>query len=144
MRSPPASGWCWSAGQEPPGRIMCGRNGSSRSNADKAVTPILRQGDYPLVPDELKLLHCGDFRDDARYAFHLENLIRQLREPVPRLGKLIAVPSLPAHYLTRADHSSDFSLSAANGRTLFAQISARSCKTRRARDNGRPAGLRAW
>src|SRR5437763_4768397 len=23
--------------------------------ADKAVTPILRQGDYPLVPDELKL-----------------------------------------------------------------------------------------
>ena len=24
--------------------------------ADKAVTPILRQGDYPLVPDELKLL----------------------------------------------------------------------------------------
>ncbi len=32
--------------------------------ADKAVTPILRQGDYPLVPDELKLLHCEDFRDD--------------------------------------------------------------------------------
>ena len=31
--------------------------------ADKAVTPILRQGDYPLVPDELKLLHCEDFRD---------------------------------------------------------------------------------
>ena len=22
--------------------------------ADKAVTPILRQGDYPLIPDELK------------------------------------------------------------------------------------------
>ena len=27
--------------------------------ADKAVTPIQRQGDYPLVPDELKLLHFG-------------------------------------------------------------------------------------
>jgi hypothetical protein len=29
------------------------------------------------------------------------NLVRQLREPVPPLGKLIAVPSLPAHYLAR-------------------------------------------
>jgi hypothetical protein len=43
--------------------------------------PILRQGDYPLVPDELKLLHCEDFRDDAQHAFHLKNLVRQLREP---------------------------------------------------------------
>ena len=40
--------------------------------ADKAVTPILRQGDYPLVPDELKLLHGEDFRDDAKHAFDLE------------------------------------------------------------------------
>ncbi len=48
--------------------------------ADKAVTPILRQGDYPLVPDELKLLHCQDFRDDTPYAFHFETLVRQLRE----------------------------------------------------------------
>ena len=70
--------------------------------ADKAVTLILRQGDYPLVPDELKLLHREDFRDDAQYAFHLENLVRQLREPVPPLGKLNAVPSLPAHYLARS------------------------------------------
>jgi hypothetical protein len=41
--------------------------------ADKVVTPILRLGDYPLVPDELKLLHCEDFRDDTQYPFHLEN-----------------------------------------------------------------------
>ena len=60
--------------------------------ADKVVTPILRLGDYPLVPDELKLLHCEDFRDDSQYPFHLDNLVRQLREPAPRLGKLIAVP----------------------------------------------------
>ena len=71
--------------------------------ADKVVTPILRLGDYPLVPDELRLLHCEDFRDDSQYPFHLDNLIRQLREPAPRLGKLIAVPSLPAHYLVRAE-----------------------------------------
>ncbi len=33
--------------------------------ADKAITPILRQRVYPLVPDELRLLHGEDFRDDA-------------------------------------------------------------------------------
>lgn len=32
-----------------------------------------------------------------------ENLLRQLREPVPPLGKLIAVPSLPTHCFARAE-----------------------------------------
>jgi hypothetical protein len=32
----------------------------AQARADKAVTPILRQGDYPLVPEELKLLHGED------------------------------------------------------------------------------------
>jgi hypothetical protein len=55
------------------------------------------------VPDELKLLHCEDFRDDAAYGFHLDNLARQLSEAVPPLGKLIAVPSLPVHFLARSE-----------------------------------------
>ena len=71
--------------------------------AEKIVAPILRLGDYPLVPDELKLLHCEDFRDDAAYAFHLDQLIRILREPPAPLGKLIAVPSLPAHFVSRSE-----------------------------------------
>ena len=33
--------------------------------AEKIVTPILRRGDYS-NPDELKLLHCEDFRDDGQ------------------------------------------------------------------------------
>ena len=33
--------------------------------ADKAVTPVPQLGDYPLVPDELKLLHGEEFRDGA-------------------------------------------------------------------------------
>jgi hypothetical protein len=69
--------------------------------AERVVTPILRSGDYSLVPDELKLLHCEDFRDDEDYLFHLDQLVRILREPPPPLGKLIAVPSLPAHFLSR-------------------------------------------
>ena len=56
-----------------------------------------------LVPAELRLLHCEDFRDDARYDFHRDNLIRQLREPAPPLGKLIAVPDLPVHFLSRTE-----------------------------------------
>ena len=83
--------------------------------AEKVVTPILRLNGksadghiidgYSLIPDELKLLHCEDFRDkedfrdEAQYAFHLEQLVRILQEPAPPLGKLIGVPSLPGGVL---------------------------------------------
>jgi WD40 repeat protein len=70
--------------------------------ADKVVTPILRLGDYTTVPEELKLLHCEDFRDDREYTAHLDRLVRILCEPPPALGKLIAVPSLPAHFMSRS------------------------------------------
>ena len=49
--------------------------------AEKVVVPILRLGDYPFVPDELKLLHCEDFRDNAKYEIHLDQLTRVLCEP---------------------------------------------------------------
>ncbi|HEX5106422.1 MAG TPA: NB-ARC domain-containing protein [Pirellulaceae bacterium] len=71
--------------------------------AEKVVTPILRRGDYSLIPDELKRLHCEDFRNDADYAFHLQQLGRILNEPSPPLGKLICVPPLPPQYLSRSD-----------------------------------------
>ena len=69
--------------------------------ADKVVTPVLRSGDYSLVPEELRLFHCEDFRDDERYIFHLDQLIRQLLEPIPPLGKLLEVPALPPHFVSR-------------------------------------------
>jgi hypothetical protein len=71
--------------------------------AEKVVTPILRLGNYPLAIDELKLVHAEDFRNDANYALHLKELVRILKEAPPPIGKLIAVPSLPAHYLSRTD-----------------------------------------
>jgi hypothetical protein len=49
------------------------------------------------------LLHCEDFREDAHYDVHLKNLVASLSAPPPPLGKLIGVPSLPAHFLTRTD-----------------------------------------
>ena len=36
---------------------------------DKAVTPIVPQGDYLLVRNELNLLDCDDLRDYAQNAF---------------------------------------------------------------------------
>ena len=81
--------------------------------ADKCVNPIVRldgatpAGEkidgYDLIPEDLKLLHAEDFRDDARYAQHLENLVRQLSEEPPRVGKLVAVPELPPHFHQQRD-----------------------------------------
>jgi WD40 repeat protein len=69
----------------------------------KAINPVLRIGDYPDIPDELRLLDTQDFRDDARYAERFETLSRQLEDPVPPMGKLIGVRSLPAHFLRKED-----------------------------------------
>ena len=79
----------------------------------KCVNPIVRLNGhcgnggtvdgYDLMPEELKLIHAEDFRDDSRYAEHLANLARQLSDPAPPLGKLVAVPTLPPHYLAQRD-----------------------------------------
>lgn len=76
--------------------------------ANKGVIPIVRrdgrdaQGQrvdgYALLPEDLKLLHAEDSRDDARYREHLRNLVRQLSEPLAPVGKLVAVPELPPGY----------------------------------------------
>lgn len=68
----------------------------------KSISDLPREDDYRLIPDELKLLHCEDFRDDAQYRDQLTKLIASLSAPPPRLGQLIGVPSLPQHYLFRA------------------------------------------
>jgi hypothetical protein len=67
----------------------------------KPVHPVLRLGDYKLLPPELKLLDTPDFRNDGQYAHSLEHLLRHLNEPVAALGRLVAVPELPPHFLPR-------------------------------------------
>ena len=69
----------------------------------KAVNPVLRLGDYDLLPEELKLIDAPDFRDGSGYSKSFETLLRQLSEPVPPMGKLIGVPSLPPHLLKQPD-----------------------------------------
>jgi hypothetical protein len=53
---------------------------------------------YELIPEDLKLIHSEDFRNDSDYKDNLANLERQLSDPAPPLGKLVAVPTLLAHY----------------------------------------------
>lgn len=81
--------------------------------AGKCVNPIVRldgrradgssQDGYELIPEDLKLLHAEDFRDAALYPQHLANLIRQLSEAIPPVGKLVAVPELPPGFLEQRE-----------------------------------------
>ncbi|MEA1894955.1 MAG: toll/interleukin-1 receptor domain-containing protein [Euryarchaeota archaeon] len=48
----------------------------------KDTIPILREGDYSLIPDELVDFHCPDFRGDRPYHEPLEEMLRILAEPV--------------------------------------------------------------
>jgi len=70
----------------------------------KGVVPVLRCGDYDLVPPELSKFHCPDFRKEQPHQDSLEELIGILAEPVPPLGALrTEVHSLPPHFLPRRD-----------------------------------------
>jgi len=83
----------------------------------RGVVPILREGDYSLIPDELSKFHCPDFRRERPYNEALEELLRILAEPVPQLGSILtAVPSLPPHFLHRRDEITRF------GDTVLADV----------------------
>ena len=69
----------------------------------KAVIPILRLGDFDLIPKGIPRVHCPDFREDKPYKDALEGLVRILSEPVPGLGDFRSTPSLPPHFQTRTD-----------------------------------------
>jgi hypothetical protein len=80
---------------------------------DKCINPIIRLDKqwedgrttcgYDLLPVEIRTVHAEDFRDDTHYVEHLNNLVRQLSEPLPSLGKLFDVPTLPKHYIAQRE-----------------------------------------
>lgn len=128
-------------------------------HACKVVMPILRIGDYSLVPDGLSKLHCPDFRETRPYDDALAELVRILAEPVLPLGKLHDVPSLPPHFLPRpeemapleetvlADVEGPVVITSARqttalqgmggvGKSVLAAAFARACETRRAFTDG--------
>jgi hypothetical protein len=126
----------------------------------KGVLPILRQGDYDLVPPDLAKLHCIDFRNERPYDEALSELLDKLAQPVPPLGSFrTAVPALPPHFDPRreeleslaatvlADVRRPVVVSSASqtsalqgmggvGKSVLAAALARSAETRRAFGDG--------
>jgi tetratricopeptide (TPR) repeat protein len=64
------------------------------------VTPILRSGDYSLIPTELRDVNAIDFREPRAYADALKDLINRLGES-SEIGKLVNVPPLPEAFVLR-------------------------------------------
>lgn len=78
----------------------------------KAVTPVLRLGDYDLVPPELQSVHCEDVREAKSPKDAMAAVVRILREPLPPLGVLAGpVPSVPPHFQPRPDDLSQLARS---------------------------------
>jgi WD40 repeat protein len=79
----------------------------------KCVNPIVRLDGkdgagkpidgYSLILEDLRLIHAEDFRRDDEFELHITNFIRQLSEPLPPAGKLVAVPELPPHFVVQPD-----------------------------------------
>jgi hypothetical protein len=73
----------------------------------KIVTPVLRLGDFDLLPAELRNLHCPDLRAARDTDVAWAELKRVLAQPVPPLGALVgAVPELPPRFQPRPDNLS--------------------------------------
>jgi WD40 repeat protein len=125
----------------------------------KIIVPILRLGDYSLVPTELAGLHCLDFRASRPYGNALLELLRQVSLPLTRPGTLHGVDPLPAHFLPRpeavqglratvlADISRPTAITSARrtaalqgmggiGKSVLAAAFARACDTRRSFTQG--------
>lgn len=78
----------------------------------KAVLPLLRLGDYDLVPPELQSVHCPDVREAKPSEDAMLEVLRILREPLPPLGVLSgAIPSVPPHFQPRPDDLSQLASS---------------------------------
>ena len=64
------------------------------------VVPVLRLGDYQLPP-ELRNLHCPDERQSRPWIEALSEIRRVLNTPIPSLGSIDGLPSLPPYFRPR-------------------------------------------
>ena len=69
--------------------------------ADKVVTPLLRAGEFDLLPAEIKGTHCEDVRASRDASEALKAVLRLAKDPPPTLGRAATVPVPPPHYRLR-------------------------------------------
>ena len=67
----------------------------------KVINPLLRLGNYDLLPPELSKYDTPDFRANTQYETKFSRLLAQLKEPIAPLGELFGVHNLPPHFLPR-------------------------------------------
>jgi WD40 repeat protein len=65
------------------------------------VLPLLRSGDYDLLPDVFKEFYCPDCRDTQPYRVVLKEILRVLSQEVRPLGQFNKLPDLPSHLIAR-------------------------------------------
>lgn len=70
----------------------------------KVIIPILRLGDYPLIPPEIADFHAIDCREDAHYNDRINELDRLLKHTVRPLVDMPNVPKLPTVTLPRLNY----------------------------------------
>ena len=68
------------------------------------VLPVLRKGDYDLLPAGIEKLHCVNMLASRPYEAALDELLKKLQDRVPRPGVPRGVPLLPAHFQPRPEH----------------------------------------
>jgi WD40 repeat protein len=128
-------------------------------NECKVINPILRLGDWDLLPKEIAGLHGVDMRESHSYHSALQELLRLLKTPIMPLGEVYGVPALPPHFLPRpeviaslqqalfADITQPTVVASAKrsivlqgmggiGKTVMAAAFAHACGTRRACSDG--------
>jgi hypothetical protein len=76
---------------------------------DKVVVPVLRCGEYELLPPELARFHCPDVRPSRPAPEALAEVSRVLRGPLPSLGRVHHVPQPPPRFQPRTDQFSRLS-----------------------------------
>ncbi len=65
------------------------------------INPVLRNGDYALIPSVIGGMNAVDMREDAKYSERLQDLIAHLKDEVLPAAKLLYVPDLPKNHLIR-------------------------------------------
>ena len=71
----------------------------------KPVIPVLRLGEWSLLPEAFANFEGFDFREDALYTGQLSRLLKEIStEPFP-LGKLVNVPAAPAQFQPRPTYT---------------------------------------
>jgi len=67
------------------------------------INPLLRLGDYSIIPSDIAMLHTPDFRKTRSYTEAFQEFMRILKEDCVNPGVLYGVPALPEHYFSRSD-----------------------------------------